>query len=70
VVVALTFFIGLVNDEKFSDVPKFASQVKPLPTQFIPTKTVAEFGGDMRELKDDVDEALEKEADRDPPSAP
>jgi hypothetical protein len=70
VVVALFFFIGLLNDDRFSVVPKFASEVKPLPTQFIPTKTVAEFGGDIRELKDDVDEALATQADRDPPAAP
>ncbi len=70
VVVVLFFFIGLVNDEKFTDVPKFTSEVKPLPTQFIPTKTVTAFGGEMRELKDAVDEALAKQADRNPPAAP
>ncbi|MEO5818611.1 MAG: FHA domain-containing protein [Gemmatimonadaceae bacterium] len=70
VVVAMFFFIGLVNDEKFTDIPKFASVVKPLPAQFIPTKPVSEFGTDMRELKDDVDEALAKQVDRDAPSTP
>jgi pSer/pThr/pTyr-binding forkhead associated (FHA) protein/small basic protein len=64
VVVAMAFFVGLVNDDKFSDVPKFASEVKPLPTQFIPTKTVAEFDEDVKDLKGDVDEALEKQASR------
>jgi hypothetical protein len=70
VLVAMFFFIGLVNDEKFSDTPKFASEVKPLPAQFIPTKPVSEFGTDMRELKDDVDEALAKQVDREPPTTP
>ena len=41
-----------------------------LPAQFIPTKPVSEFGTDMRKLKDDVDEALAKQVDRDPPSTP
>lgn len=70
VVLVMFFLIGLVNDDKFTDVPKFASNVKPLPTQFIPTESVTEFGGEMRALKDDVDEALAKQADRDPPRTP
>jgi len=70
VVVALFFFVGLVNDEKFTDVPKFAAEVKPVPAQFIPTMPVSEFGGVAKELKDDVDEALAKQVDRDAPVAP
>lgn len=69
VVVAMFFFVGLVNDEKFTDVPKFTAIVKPLPAQFIPTESVGAFSADMRELKDDVDDALAKQADKDP-SAP
>ncbi|MEO8336248.1 MAG: FHA domain-containing protein [bacterium] len=69
-VVAMFFFVGLVNDEKFSDVPKFAGVLKALPARFIPTEPVSAFGGDMRELKDEVDEALAKQADRESKSAP
>jgi pSer/pThr/pTyr-binding forkhead associated (FHA) protein len=61
VVVALFAFVGLVNDEKFTDVPKFSSEVKSVPAQIIPTRPVSEFGDVARELKDDVDEALAKQ---------
>ena len=70
VVVALFFFVGLVNDDKFTDVPKFAAEVRPLPAQFIPTTPVSEFGGVAKELKDDVDEALAKQTDHDARAAP
>ena len=60
VVVALFAFVGIVNDEKFTDVPKFQSEVKSVPAQIIPTMPVSEFGSVARELKDDVDEALAK----------
>lgn len=61
VVVTLFAFVGIVNDEKFTDVPKFQSEVKFAPAKIIPTAPVSEFGKVARELKDDVDEALAKQ---------
>jgi pSer/pThr/pTyr-binding forkhead associated (FHA) protein len=59
--IVLFTLAGLVNEDKFTDVPKFASQLEPLSPRFVPTKTVDEFGGEMRKLKDEVDEALKKQ---------
>ncbi|MEP6731258.1 MAG: FHA domain-containing protein [bacterium] len=64
-IMAVLFIVAaLVADDKFSDVPKFANQLKPIRAAWIPTKTPTEFSGVMRELKDEVDKAAKKDADR------
>ncbi len=57
--------IGLLgDDDEFTDVPKFAAELKPLSPRFVPSRTVEQFGVEMTELKDEVDEALQKQSAR------
>jgi pSer/pThr/pTyr-binding forkhead associated (FHA) protein len=50
----------LVNDEKFSDVPKFSSILKPVPGGVVPAIPVDEFGGALTDLREKVDKAAAK----------
>jgi pSer/pThr/pTyr-binding forkhead associated (FHA) protein len=59
-VVALLVVAALVSDDKFTDVPKFASQLKPMSTRWVPTHSVGEFGAAARELREEVDEDAKK----------
>ena len=56
-VLALTAVGALLSDEEFSDVPSFEKQLKPLPAAMVPTSTVDDFLGVMREMKTRADEA-------------
>lgn len=63
--VVLMLVAFLVNEEKFSDVPSFERDLKPVPAAWVPARTVLEFGPVMRELKDEVDEKAAKAAKND-----
>lgn len=63
--VVLMLIAFLVNEEKFSDVPSFERDLKPVPAAWVPARTVLEFGPVMRELKDEVDEKAAKAAKND-----
>lgn len=54
-VVALLVVAALVSDDKFSDVPKFENQLKPLSARVVPAGSVADFGDAARSLRDEVD---------------
>jgi hypothetical protein len=49
--------IGLAQDEKFSDVPKFPAQLKPVSPGIVPTKTVDQFVKAMEKARDEADKA-------------
>lgn len=55
---AIVAIIG--DDDKFSDVPKFAAELKPLSPRFVPTRSVDTFASEFVELKEKVDEKLVK----------
>jgi hypothetical protein len=59
-VVALLVVAALVSDDKFTDVPKFANQLKPMSARLVPAHTVSEFGDAARELRKEVDEDAKK----------
>ncbi|MEO8561880.1 MAG: FHA domain-containing protein [bacterium] len=59
-VVALLVVSALVTDDKFTDVPKFANQLKPMSARWVPATSVSEFGEAARELRDEVDEDAKK----------
>ncbi|MEO8623407.1 MAG: FHA domain-containing protein [bacterium] len=61
-VTALIMFAALVSDDKFSDVSKFANQLEPMAAGWVPARSPSEFGAAMRELKDEVDKAAEKDS--------
>jgi pSer/pThr/pTyr-binding forkhead associated (FHA) protein len=58
--VLLVGLAGIVKDDRFTDVPKFPGVLKPLPAQLVPTGTLSAFSGDVKKLKDDVDETIKK----------
>jgi len=49
--------IGLAQDEKFSDVPKFPAQLKPVSPRIVPTQTVDQFVKAMAKARDEADKA-------------
>jgi pSer/pThr/pTyr-binding forkhead associated (FHA) protein len=57
----LIMLAGFVQEEKFSDVPKFPAQLKPIPPRFVPTHTVGEFVEAMSEARAAADKALDKQ---------
>ena len=57
---AIGGLVTMTMEDEFSDVATFPGVLKPLAANWIPTATVDEFGGAMRELKDDVDEIAKK----------
>jgi hypothetical protein len=59
-VVAIAGLAALTSEEEFTDVPTFSAALKPVPTRWLPTKSIDDFGGVMRELKEDVDEMAAK----------
>ncbi len=61
-VVALLMVSALVTDDKFTDVPKFANQLKPMSARWVPAMSTSEFGAVARELRNEVDEDAEKAA--------
>jgi hypothetical protein len=56
---------ALTSEDRFSDVPTFSGTLKPWPTALLPTATVDEFGGVMRELRAEVDELADEQAAED-----
>ncbi|HEY2856368.1 MAG TPA: FHA domain-containing protein [Gemmatimonadaceae bacterium] len=60
VVLAITGLGALTKDDSFSDVPKFPAVVKPIPARLVPTKSVAQFEGVTRGVKDEVDQLAKK----------
>jgi hypothetical protein len=50
--------LGLVRDEKFSDVPKFSAQLKPISPRIVPTQTVDQFVKAMAEARAEADKAV------------
>lgn len=60
VVLAITGLGALTKDDSFSDVPKFPAVVKPIPARFVPTKSIAQFEGVTRGVKDEVDQLAKK----------
>ena len=64
-VVAAVMGLGALadDDDAFTDVPEFAGVVKPMPAGWVPTKSVDDFAGVMKELKEDVDEMATKSRD-------
>jgi hypothetical protein len=61
---------ALAKDDEFSDVPTFSSALKPLPAAWLPTATVDEFGGVMREVRGEVDAAAARAPSRPSVTAP
>ena len=59
-VVALFVVAALVSDDKFTDVPKFANQLKPMSASWVPARSVGEFSAAARELREEVDEDAKK----------
>jgi hypothetical protein len=59
-VVALFVVAALVSDDKFTDVPKFANQLKPISAKWVPARSVNEFSAAARELREEVDEDAAK----------
>ncbi|MFL5620670.1 MAG: FHA domain-containing protein [Gemmatimonadaceae bacterium] len=62
-ILALTVFAVLVKDETFSDVPRFASGLKPLSGAVIPARSVDDFSAVMQKAKRKADEAAKKQVD-------
>jgi pSer/pThr/pTyr-binding forkhead associated (FHA) protein len=64
IIVASAVFIGamasVATEEDFTDVATFSGVLKPIAPGLVPTATVSEFGGVMRELKNDVDKAIKE----------
>lgn len=58
--VALLVVAALVSDDKFTDVPKFANELKPISAKWVPARSVSEFGAAARELREEVDEDATK----------
>jgi heme A synthase len=54
--VVLITVAALVADDEFTDVPKFAQQLKPMSAQWVPAASVSEFADAARELRVEVDE--------------
>jgi hypothetical protein len=52
--------IGLAQDEKFSDVPKFPAQLKPVSPRIVPTQTVDQFVKAMANARDEADKAAKQ----------
>lgn len=50
----------LLEDDSFSDVPSFSGVLKPVGQQWLPTRSVDEFGAVMLRLRDEVDELAER----------
>ena len=59
---------SLTKDDEFSDVPSYPGVLKPMPAAWVPTQSVDEFGGVMRELRKDADELAAEQEER-PPAA-
>jgi pSer/pThr/pTyr-binding forkhead associated (FHA) protein len=58
---AMFAVVALLNDDdKFTDVPKFDGDLKPLSPRFVPTRSVDEFVSELSDVKDEVDEKLSK----------
>ena len=51
---------SVAMEEEFTDVATFSGVLKPITPGLIPTATVTEFGGVMRELKEEVDKATKE----------
>jgi hypothetical protein len=54
----LLTLIGLGRDEKFSDVPRFPAQLKPVSPGIVPTQTVDQFVKAMAEARAEADKAI------------
>jgi hypothetical protein len=52
---AIGTLLAITGDDSFTDIPSFSGVVKPVSPGWVPTATVEDFGGVMRDLKDDVD---------------
>ena len=59
-VVVLFLVAALVSDDKFTDVPKFANQLKPLSPAWVPATSVEDFGSVARGLREEVDDDAKK----------
>jgi hypothetical protein len=57
----LVVIVGLINEDKFSAVPRFPNELEPVTPALVPTKSVSQFVGLMQEAKQDADEASEKD---------
>ena len=64
IIVGSAILIGgmasVAMEEEFTDVATFSGVLKPIAPGLVPTATVTEFGGVMRELKDEVDKATKE----------
>lgn len=59
---AVASLAALAQDESFSDIPKFSGVLKPVAPAWLPTTTIDDFGGVMRQVKQDVDELAAEQA--------
>lgn len=50
----------LSDDDKFTDVPKFDAELKPLSPRFVPSRSVDEFASELTKVKAEVDQKLTK----------
>jgi len=62
-IIALTVIAALVKDETFSDVPRFAANLKPLSSSVIPARSVDDFGAAMAKAKRKADDDAKKSVD-------
>jgi pSer/pThr/pTyr-binding forkhead associated (FHA) protein len=60
VLLALIFAGAAVSDDKFSDVPKFPAQLKPMPPALVPTSSVDQFVEAMRDARSEADDAIKR----------
>jgi pSer/pThr/pTyr-binding forkhead associated (FHA) protein len=60
VLLALILAGAAVADDKFSDVPKFPAQLKPMPAALVPTRTVDQFVEAMAEVRSEADDAIKR----------
>jgi hypothetical protein len=58
----LILVAGFAHEDKFSDVPKFPAQLKPISPRLVPTHTVSEFVEAMGEARAEADKAVDKQA--------
>jgi hypothetical protein len=57
---AITALVSFTKDDSFSDVPKFAGEVKPVAPAVIPTKSIDQFESMTQGLKTQVDQLAKK----------
>lgn len=60
VLLALIFAGAAVSDDKFSDVPRFPAQIKPMPPALVPTSSVDQFVEAMSEARSEADDAIKR----------